>query len=151
MNSSTRCFGSTNELLKNREELKSGSLDFRFLLRYWKTTYINLMEFYQIHSSQILLMRYENLIDDPVKETAAIFEFLGTKDTKGIRSYSLPKSYKWNWGSDDGGSVIKSLVVQTRESEWTNTSIIEYIKEDRIIQFLLNEYGYEEMLPFLIK
>lgn len=79
---------------------------------YWYETNANLIKLLEENGNDLLLVRYEDLISNPIATTKIVFEFIGSKQLKGVDTYSKPENYEWKWGSDDGGELIKSLKVQ---------------------------------------
>jgi hypothetical protein len=79
-------------------------------LAYWCATYRNIHERLAAAGISPHVVFYEELLDDPVRVTEAIFRQLGVTDTRGVREY---RPYgKWTWGRDDAGDKIKQLTVQ---------------------------------------
>lgn len=79
--------------------------------RYWAPITKNLLQHGQRVPDQSLTVRYEDILREPEKETLTIFRFLGSEQTEGVRSYSMPENFRWKWGSDDGSPRIKSKEV----------------------------------------
>ena len=117
------------------------------LLRYWQSTYANLLNLSK--KSNVLVVKYENITRSPLTETQRIFEFVNTAYKKGTNTYFQSKNYKWKWGMDDGGELIKTLRVQNRESKFLNTTLIKLIHENMIIQCILKKFGYSAICPIL--
>ena len=79
---------------------------------YWYETNANLLKLAENDTENIMVVRYEDLVNDPIATTKAVFEFIGSKQSEGVDTYLKPNNYDWRWGSDDGGELIKSLKVQ---------------------------------------
>ena len=80
--------------------------------RYWAPITRNLLAHGQEHPIDSVTLTYESLLESPEERTLSIFQFLGSEQSTGIRSYSSPSDFKWKWGSDDGSPRIKSKEVQ---------------------------------------
>lgn len=80
--------------------------------RYWATVTARLHALTVSLGDQARLVRYEDLIRDPVYVTRELFRFMGSACDTGVDCYRWPKGYRWRWGSDDGGERIKTLCVQ---------------------------------------
>ena len=58
-----------------------------------------------------LIVRYEDLITNPVETTGIIFRFIGSQQEEGVEYYRKPADFEWEWGTDDGGEKIRTLKV----------------------------------------
>lgn len=130
-------------------------LDYDTLIYYWNLTYYNVLNstFYQDgHESAMdcYLVRYETLIKNPIAETSKLFKFIGVKNKSGTENYNQPKDYKWEWGFDDGGEVIKTLKVQNSKVQRKDDKLLKIIQYNDATQELLVAMGYENILPELI-
>jgi hypothetical protein len=93
-----------------------------------------------------LLVRYEDVLEDPIGQTAAMFAFLGSEQTEGVETYGRPKNYSWSWGKDDGGAVIKSLRVQPqRPIDYADRKLFASIKNSEPTLKLRRELGYPDL------
>lgn len=121
----------------------------RFLAeRYWTATYENLLALEEHDQEQFIRVRYESLVQNPVEETARLFEFIGSEQPEGVRAYSPPSSFQWKWGSDDGGAKIQTLEVQApKPTQYTNTSLVRIIEASERILHLRKKLGYDEWDP----
>lgn len=79
---------------------------------YWVNVTSHLLTLSKKNPDSVKLIRYEDLVQDPVTMTADLFRFIGSARTAGTSEYSRPDSYSWRWGSDDGSPNIKTLRVQ---------------------------------------
>lgn len=57
-------------------------------------------------------------------------------------SYREPTSYEWQWGSDDGGDVIKTLQVQRQLPYLLDEVVINCAKSSAKVKKLYQAYGY---------
>ena len=105
-----------------------------------------LLELTQEDPETTLLVRYEDVLVDPIGQTKALFEFLGSRQTEGIETYERPKSYSWQWGKDDGGAVIKSLRVQPpRPIDYADRKLFAAIKNSPQALKLRRDLGYPDL------
>lgn len=82
-------------------------------INYWARTYLNLLDTFEIDNEETLLVKYEDLVSDPIGVTSSLFKFVGSEQMSGVDTYVPPESYKWGWGNDDGGEKIKTLAIQS--------------------------------------
>lgn len=113
-----------------------------FLISYWKMVYSNILTQGLLRQEDILVVRYEELISEPVKVSETVFKFIGTKYPQGTNEYYPPSGYTWKWGKDDGGECIKTLKVIDKIPHRTNDRLIKLIKNDSEIKNLLSYFGY---------
>lgn len=127
--------------------LQRSGIGNRFLIeRYWGGVNRRLLELSQEDPAATLLVRYEDVLADPIGQTKALFEFLGSNQTAGIETYERPKSYSWQWGKDDGGAVIKSLRVQPpRPIDYADQKLLAAIKNSEPTLKLRRELGYPDL------
>ncbi|MGE9290400.1 MAG: hypothetical protein ACQKBT_05395 [Puniceicoccales bacterium] len=78
---------------------------------YWVPITRNLLRHGIDHPETSITVRYEQILHNPERETQAIFQFLGSEQNEGIRSYETPENFRWRWGSDDGSPRIRSKEV----------------------------------------
>ncbi|MEM6813963.1 MAG: sulfotransferase [Bacteroidota bacterium] len=86
-------------------------------ITYWLSTYEQLISLFprlRYCKNNPILLRYEDLVADPVKVTKKIFDRVGSHQKSGVHTYSFPKKWEWKWGTDDGGEVIKSGKVESK-------------------------------------
>ena len=92
------------------------------------------------------LVRYEDLVSDPILQTRKLYEFIGSCRQEGTKKYSAPQDYSWRWGSDDGSPNIRSLEVQPpREKKREEKRLLRLMKECEPIRELRTRLGYEEV------
>jgi hypothetical protein len=127
--------------LANLDSDKKWSLD-KLANTYWYDTNANLLKIVNEEVDNTLLIRYEDLVDDPIATTKKVFEFIGSKQCEGVDSYSEPINYDWSWGSDDGGEVIKSLKVQRRANSEIINQDVKNIKLNHETEVLRRKLGY---------
>ena len=129
--------------------LRSG-LGNRFIVdRYWTGVNRRLLDLVNADAKHTILVRYEDVLADPLSETARLFLFLGSAQKEGINTYGKPQGYDWTWGKDDGGTVIKSLQVQApRELTYDDRKLFAAIKNSATAQRLRQDLGFPA-LPVL--
>lgn len=110
------------------------------LLAYWNETYENLLK---SATSTDLIIRYEELVENPIDVTSELFEFIGLSNQEGVDSYKPPTKYSWSWHNDDGGEKIKSLKVSPSPLNRNDSALMTLILGNEKTQGLLNQYGYE--------
>lgn len=116
----------------------------RFLAeRYWAGVTANLLHLRDRSNEAIHLVRYEDLLADPVAVTETLFAFLGSTQANGINSYSKPAKFRWRWGVDDASDRIKSLTVQApRDHGYRDRRLLEVIRSSEKIADLRRQLGY---------
>ncbi len=80
--------------------------------RYWVPITRNLVDHAERNPDRAVVVRYEDLLAAPEEETLRLFQFIGSSQAEGLRSYSTPETFKWKWGSDDGSPRIRTKEVQ---------------------------------------
>ena len=127
--------------------LQRAGMGNRFLIeRYWHGVNRQLLTLDQQKEVPTLLVRYEDVLEDPIGQTAAMFAFLGSEQTEGVETYGRPKNYSWSWGKDDGGAVIKSLRVQPqRPIDYADRKLFASIKNSEPTLKLRRELGYPDL------
>lgn len=112
---------------------------------YWANVTQNLMSLAGSRPNDVKLIRYEDIVADPIAVTRDLYEFIGSSKTDGTKSYSAPTNYSWRWGSDDGSPNIKTLEVQPpREKERTEARLLQIMKNCERIKSLRLELGYQQ-------
>lgn len=126
----------------------------KYLLNYWVNINENIIStLNKFDQDDIILVKYEDLVRKPIKETFNIFSFLQVKDAAGIEEYKEPKEFKWGWGPSrggDGGEIIKKLRVIPRASKYTNTKLITLIKNNKKCQLILDYFGYDSSESYIL-
>ncbi len=108
-------------------------------LSYWCKTYERLQSFSQDDCFHI---RYEDLLNQPIKKTSEIFSFVGLEGRDGVDSYHRPADRDWKWYDDDGGDRIQSLKVQATPSEMIDPDLDHLVSHSERAQKLLKAFGY---------
>lgn len=123
-----------------------GRLTNRWLAeRYWATVNLRLRDTLESLAERATLVRYEDLVADPVSETARLFAFIGSRQTAGVDRYRKPASFAWRWGRDDGGEKITSLRVQPpRHPPQREPALLRAIAEAPQVQAVRQWLGYSE-------
>ncbi len=128
--------------IKNMQASVSGdhleSWSTEVILDYWIMTYKNLASLKDDH----ILLRYHDLVHDPIAHTARIFRYLSLDEHAGVDTYQPPKNYQWAWYNDDGGDKIKSLTVRPSPVD-VDQDLLSYILSYKDVPTLLTAYGYE--------
>lgn len=127
--------------------LQRTGLGNRFLVRrYWTGVNARLADLVAADPQHTLLVRYEDVLAEPLAQTAKLFTFLGSTQREGVNTYGKPEGYDWRWGKDDGGAVIKSLQVQPpRELRYDDTKLLAAIRSCAATQTLRRSLGYPDL------
>lgn len=134
---------SLQQAFVSRNKTNSVFNDREFLISHWYMVYNNIIKKKIMEDENSIIVRYEDLVINPKKETSRIFKFIGTDFPKGTDSYSAPTNYNWEWRKDDGGDIIKTLQVQQNNKEnLIDEELRDFIQNDEEIQFVLNYFGY---------
>lgn len=95
---------------------------------------------------QAMLVRYEDLVANPLDVTRELFKFVGSERQSGVDRYSPPESFEWKWGSDDGGEQIKTLSVQQpRARPRDDQGLLATIGRSARVQKVREALGYPPM------
>lgn len=112
--------------------------------RYWVNVTSSLIRLSQQNSKDVLLVRYEDVVANPIDQTRELYQFIGSCRTTGTNRYSPPNDYSWKWGSDDGSPNIKSLEVQPpREKKRDDKRLVQLLQNDESIMGLRSQLGYD--------
>lgn len=114
----------------------------KLINEYWYTTYHNIINKIQYPNEQTILVRYEDVLKNPIVITQQIFQFIGSIQKEGVENYTPPNTYKWSWGNDDGGQLIQSLKVQNHPRERTNLELLQIIEKSKKVNALRKHFGY---------
>ena len=119
----------------------------RFLVEnYWSRITTRLSRLAAADPAGTVLVRYEDVVADPTKQTARLFAFLGSEQTEGTATYEAPADYDWRWGRDDGSEHIKSLTVRrTRQITYADQNLLRAIKRSGAAMALRRQLGYPEL------
>jgi len=96
--------------------------------QYWARVNERLAELLRMQGANARLVRYESLTADPVATTSGLFEFIGSRQRRGVERYTAPRQFKWKWGQDDGGQKIRSLRVQSTTTARDDESLLNAIE-----------------------
>lgn len=125
------------------DSLEYNHMDLTYLAEtYWFNTYDQILNKTNLSADKHLLVRFEDLVSDPIRSTKALFKFIGSMQQEGVTSYAPPKDYKWSWGNDDGGDLIKSLKVNPSSKPKNNEALNRIIDQSAPIQALRKRLGY---------
>jgi hypothetical protein len=112
------------------------------LLSYWTMIYENVIQKSICTSSDSIVVKYENIVANPLTETERIFRFIDCKNTNGTVTYNKPDTYNWEWGRDDGGEIIKTLKVQKNNNKEENSQLKLLIESSKNVQAVLKYFDY---------
>ncbi len=111
---------------------------------YWANVTQNLVNLARSRPHDVKLIRYEDIVGDPITVTKGLYKFIGSSKEEGTKAYSAPKDYSWRWGSDDGSPNIKTLEVQPpREKSVTESRLLNIMESCDQVNSLRRELGYE--------
>jgi len=111
--------------------------------RYWAGVTERLLALRDEHPDTTCLVRYEDLTERPIEETARLFAFIGSEQTSGVDSYNMPEGHSWKWGKDDGSPTIRTLRVQpARKPRDPTPRLQKVVDTDERIQRLRRVLGY---------
>ena len=113
------------------------------LTSYWARVSEKLIDMAEADPERNLLVRYEDVLAQPREQTGRLFDFLGSKEERGVDSYQPPSNYRWRWGSDDGSERIKSLRVQPpRVEKQRDEALVRLISNLPDVMRLRDRLGY---------
>ncbi len=111
---------------------------------YWANVTRNLVHLAHSRPHDVKLIRYEDIVANPIAVTKGLYAFIGSSKAEGTKKYSAPKDYSWRWGSDDGSPNIKTLEVQPpREKRATESRLLKIMESCDQVKSLRRELGYE--------
>ena len=113
----------------------------RLATNYWASVYEGILSKMN-GTSDVIQIKYEDLVGEPVKHTERLFSFIGSTKKTGTDTYSKPKKYEWRWYLDDGGEKIKSLKVQANEPVVVSEEFREFVETNDRIQDIRKTLGY---------
>ena len=124
----------------------TGSIGNRFLVRhYWTGVMKRLLSLEGLPDYRML--RYEDLVANPIDQTAGLFRFIGSSRTEGTDTYR-PPGHGWSWGRDDGGQVIQSLKVRPpKPAQYRDTALLRCIQNNAEVLGLRERLGYGPLPP----
>lgn len=123
---------------------KSRPLVDRWLAKsYWRPVSQRLLELSRRSPEEMRLVRYEDLVARPQEITLDLFRFIGSVQSVGVDSYSVPAGGGWRWGADDNSAKLRSLQVQPpKPAAITNPRLAGWIEREPSLQQLRSELGY---------
>lgn len=120
-----------------------GSWANAFLRNYWCEVTMRLINANERLGGRGRLVRYEDLVAEPLDQTAALFKFIGSQQAEGVDCYQSPKDYRWKWGQDDGGPKIKSLRVQpAKPHDYPDRKLLHGLASSDRVRQLRRRLGY---------
>ncbi|HUF63685.1 MAG TPA: sulfotransferase [Verrucomicrobiales bacterium] len=90
----------------------------------------------------VCLVRYEDLVRAPAPETARVFRHIGSERSEGADRYGAPEGYRWRWGSDDGGEMIRTLRVQPARKRRDDPALRKRIERSAPVRECRRLLGY---------
>ena len=113
-----------------------------WLVGYW-TRIVSRIHEHSTASTDVHLVRYEDILADPKTETAKLFKFIESACERGVDTYQAPRDFEWKWGQDDGGPRIKSLrVLQPVPHKYDDRRLLSTIKKSAAAMQLRQQLGY---------
>ena len=122
-----------------------GGLTNGWLINYWRCVVerISLLADGNEHTH---VVRYEELVAEPVRTTAHLFAFIGSAQQTGVDEYRAPENYEWKWGKDDGGPRIKELrVLPPVPHKYPDRKLLNAIKRSHAAVELRRQLGYADL------
>ncbi len=113
----------------------------KMLYDYWLPTYERILERQLPAQANAKIVRYESLTESPIKQTASLFSFIGSKKQLGTDTYQ-PATQEWAFMKDDGSENIKSLKVIARPIRRENKKLLEMINQEKRVAAVLSAFGY---------
>lgn len=129
-------------MLSNFQGVFRGALDPFLVSHYWCGVYDSLLNL-RDQSKDVCLVRYEDLVENPIHETKRLFKYIGSARTEGVDSYNPPKGRKWRWGQDDGSDKIKSLKVCASSRPRNDVRLARYIENSESVLRIQERLDYE--------
>jgi hypothetical protein len=114
----------------------------RLLNEYWYPVSQTLLHYAGKSGEDSILIRYEDLLKEPIETTAKLYRFIGSKQVDGLDTYQPPATYNWAWGNDDGGQKIKSHKVQNTPVKRDNETLVRLIESSPDITKLRQQLAY---------
>ncbi len=115
-------------------------------VQYWCKAYQSILTNKELMERRVTFVKYEELISRPKEVTSRLFQFIGSKQKRGVDTYKHPSTYDWRWGNDDGGSLIRTLrVIRDRPSsseEEPNQRIGEIVESSNEVAQIQEKLGY---------
>lgn len=111
------------------------------LLRSWIDVTTNLIKFSQKHPDNCLLVRYEDLVDEPEEVLAHIFAFIGEEYSTDILTRGLTNTT--DLGLSDDKCLLQNNVTKANINRWKNLNKHQLAYLASIANPLLETLGYE--------
>jgi len=111
------------------------------LVEYWSRTMDHILSDQRLLSHDVLFLKYEEVVKNPLTETERIFKFIGSSRSEGVSSYGTSK-FEWKWGKDDGGEKIKTGKVQEIKNASHKPEVSELLKNNKEILELAKKFNY---------
>jgi hypothetical protein len=113
------------------------------LLRSWNDVTTNLLEFSQKHPENCVLIRYEDLIDEPEEVLNYILEFIGEDASLDIMTKGLENTTEL--GLSDPKCLQQSKVTKVNSKRWETLSDFQLNHLSEIANPLLELLGYDKI------
>lgn len=127
---------------------KYSQWDYRYIAEdYWCHTYEKILnKIGRDDGKNVIIIRYEEVVRDPIGITSRIFAFLGSRKRTGVSKYRQPENYSWEWGKDDGGEVIHTLSVNSgrKMPRDIDQHLIDIVENSERVINIRKKYGYEK-------
>jgi len=115
---------------------------------YWLPVTAHLLRIHDDPGCETCLVRYEDLLADPIDVTRNLFAFLGSEQTEGVATYRPPDDSAWRWGIDDNSPQIRSRQVQRpRFKRRHNRRLLNLVQTDPAIGRIRAQAGYADTDP----
>ena len=112
-------------------------------INYWAGVNARIVQIQKELGDEARLVRYEDLVANPVEVTRELFQFIGSQQREGVDTYEEPENRRWRWGSDDSSPAIRSLQVQPpRIVNPSNARLMRIIGASKKIAELRERLGY---------
>lgn len=113
------------------------------LLHYWLETWQKIFDAAaERPAADVRLVHYEQLVEQPVTVTAALFEFLGSARVQGLDSYAPAPGHDWRWGQDDASDKIRSRRVQPTRPAAPDAGLLEAMAAVPGLEDMRRRLGY---------
>jgi hypothetical protein len=110
------------------------------LIDYWVRTNEDLLANVSLTKRLYRSVHYEDLLKNPKRITKDLFSFIGSTKEDGVDNYRNPEHFEWEWGSDDGGRLIKSLKVDVDKLK---EAVDPSMRNCKDVQRLRKQLGFE--------
>jgi hypothetical protein len=115
------------------------------LYDYWLPTYEGMLTRGLHRQQNTIIVRYEALVNNPIKQTAELYGFIGSKKQEGTNTYQK-RAEKWTFMTDDGSERIKSLKVQPTLHPRNNKYLLQLILQEPRVTAVMKSFGYDPPL-----